>query len=74
VIACELSSGTSAQTNAGALCSQAAKNDPDLIRLEEEAEEAVSELSAGDEKVKQTLDQLIESHHDHGHDFTVTVP
>jgi len=45
------------------------KNDPDLIRLEEEAEEAVSELSAGDEKVKQTLDQLIESHHDHGHDF-----
>lgn len=45
------------------------KNDPDLIRLEEEAEEAVSELSAGDEKVKQTLDQLIESHHDRGHDF-----
>jgi hypothetical protein len=45
------------------------KNDPDLIRLEEEAEEAVSELSAGDEKVKQTLDQLIDSHHDHGHDF-----
>ena len=36
------------------------KNDPDLVRLEEEAEEAVSELSAGDEKVKQTLDQLIE--------------
>lgn len=45
------------------------KNDPDLIRLEEEAEEAVSELSAGDEKVKQTLDQLIDSHHEHGHDF-----
>ncbi len=45
------------------------KNDPDLIRLEEEAEEAVSELKAGDEKVKQTLDQLINSHHDHGHDF-----
>jgi hypothetical protein len=37
------------------------KNDPDLVRLEEEAEEAVSELSAGDEKVKQTLDQLIDS-------------
>ena len=36
------------------------KDDPDLLRLEEEAEEAVSELSAGDEKVKQTLDQLIE--------------
>lgn len=45
------------------------KHDPDLIRLEEEAEEAVSELSAGDEKVKQTLDQLIEAHHEHGHDF-----
>lgn len=45
------------------------KSDPDLIRLEQEAEEAVSELSAGDEKVKQTLDQLIESHHDKGHAF-----
>lgn len=45
------------------------KNDPDLVRLEDEAEEAVSELSAGDEKVKQTLDQLIDSHHDYGHDF-----
>jgi hypothetical protein len=45
------------------------RSDPDLIRLEEEAEEAVSELKAGDEKVKQTLDQLIESHHDMGHDF-----
>lgn len=45
------------------------KSDPDLVRLEEEAEEAVSELSAGDEKVKQTLDRLIDSHHEHGHDF-----
>jgi hypothetical protein len=45
------------------------KNDPDLVRLEEEAEEAVSELKAGDEKVKQTLDQLIDFHHDMGHDF-----
>ncbi len=45
------------------------KGDPDLVRLEQEAEEAVSELSAGDEKVKQTLDQLIESHHDKGHAF-----
>jgi hypothetical protein len=42
------------------------KNDSDLLRLEEEAEEQVSELKAGDEKVKQTLDQLIESHHEHG--------
>jgi len=45
------------------------KGDPDLVRLELEAEEAVSELSAGDEKVKQTLDQLIDSHHDKGHAF-----
>jgi hypothetical protein len=45
------------------------KDDPDLVRLEQEAEEAVSELSAGDEKVKQTLDQLIEFHHDKGHSF-----
>jgi hypothetical protein len=45
------------------------KSDPDLERLEQEAEEAVSELSAGDEKVKQTLDQLIDSHHDKGHSF-----
>lgn len=42
------------------------KNDPDLLRLEEEAEEQISELKAGDEKVKQTLDQLIDSHHEHG--------
>src|SRR5215213_4596219 len=45
------------------------KSDPDLLRLELEAEEAVSELSAGDEKVKQTLDQLIDSHHEKGHSF-----
>ena len=42
------------------------KEDPDLVRLEEEAEEAVSELSAGNEKVRQTLDHLIDSHHDKG--------
>ena len=46
------------------------KNDPDLLRLEEEAEQQVSELKAGDEKVKQALDQLIESHHEHGWHFT----
>jgi hypothetical protein len=34
------------------------KEDPDLLRLEEEAEEQVSELKAGDEKVKQTLDSF----------------
>lgn len=45
------------------------KNDPDLLRLEEEAEELVSELKAGDEKVKQALDQLIDYHHEHGGHF-----
>lgn len=46
------------------------RDDPDLVRLEEEAEEAVSELEAGDEKVKQTLDQLIDAHHEHGGQFS----
>lgn len=40
------------------------KDDPDLNRLEEEAEEQVSQLEAGDEKVKETLNHLIEAHHD----------
>lgn len=40
------------------------KNEPELIRLEEEAEEQISALEAGDEKVKNTLDQLIDAHHD----------
>jgi len=42
------------------------KNAPDLLRLEQEAEEKLSELQAGDEKVRQALDQLIEAHHDRG--------
>jgi hypothetical protein len=42
------------------------KNDPELNRLEEEAEEQISELEAGDEKVKHTLDELIDAHHDAG--------
>jgi hypothetical protein len=46
------------------------KEDPDLLRLEEEAEEQVSELKAGDEKVKQTLDQLIDAHHQSGLHFS----
>jgi len=45
------------------------KSDPDLVRLEEEAEEQVSELKSGDEAVKQTLDQLIQTHHEHGMRF-----
>lgn len=49
------------------------KNDPDLRRLEEDAEDEISSLQAGDEVVKAALDQLIEAHHDaaphvgHGH-------
>ena len=51
----------------------ALKGDPDLIRLEEEAEQELSSLRAGDEVVKAALDQLIDSHHaassrlTHGH-------
>jgi hypothetical protein len=52
------------------------KGDPDLRRLEEEAEDEISSLQAGDEAVKAALDQLIEAHHDsashtdHGHTQT----
>jgi hypothetical protein len=42
------------------------KGDPDLRRLEEEAEDDISNLQAGDEAVKAALDQLIEAHHDAG--------
>ncbi len=40
------------------------KGDPDLRRLEEETEDEISSLQAGDEAVKAALDQLIEAHHD----------
>lgn len=43
----------------------ALKKDPDLERLEEEAEREISELKTGDEAVKQALDQLIDEHHAH---------
>lgn len=46
------------------------KNDPDLERLEQEAESQIAELQAGDAKVKATLDQLIESHHNFGWHLT----
>src|SRR4029077_10227328 len=39
------------------------KGDPDLQKFEEEAEAEVAELQAGDQKVKEALDTLIESHH-----------
>jgi hypothetical protein len=47
------------------------KADPELQKLEEEAEAEVSELQAGDQKVKDALDALIESHH-HYADHVVT--
>lgn len=40
------------------------KGDPDLRRLEEEAEDEISSLEAGDESVKAALDHLIDEHHD----------
>lgn len=40
------------------------KEDPDLKRLHEEAEDEIANLGAGDEAVKLALDQLIESHHE----------
>jgi hypothetical protein len=39
------------------------KNDPDMKRLQEEAEQEISELESGDEAVRKKLDQLIDSHH-----------
>ncbi len=39
------------------------KEDPDLKRLETEAEEEIYELKSGDEAVKKALDKLIEEHH-----------
>lgn len=39
------------------------KGDPDLKKLEEEAEAEVAELQAGDQKVKAALDSLIDAHH-----------
>src|SRR5688500_16584294 len=47
------------------------KGDPDLRRLQEEAEEDSSSLEAGDEAVKAALDQLIEAHHDSAAHSTV---
>jgi len=42
------------------------KTDPDLTRLQTEVEQQMAELQAGDEVVRQKLDQLIEAHHTAG--------
>src|SRR5579884_583366 len=39
------------------------KNDPELKRMEAEAEQEIAELKTGDEAVRSKLDQLIEGHH-----------
>lgn len=39
------------------------KKDPDLCRLEADAEQQIAELRAGDEAVRRKLDLLIEGHH-----------
>lgn len=48
----------------------ALKSDPDLERLEAAAEAQIAELEAGDEKVRNYLDQLIEDHHNFGLNLT----
>jgi hypothetical protein len=39
------------------------KKDPDLTKLELDAEQKIAELKTGDESVRRKLDQLIEGHH-----------
>ena len=39
------------------------KKDPDLMRLQTEAEQAITELQTGDEVVRHQLDELIDEHH-----------
>jgi hypothetical protein len=46
---------------------QTLKSDPDLKRLQMEAEQKALDLEAGDEAVKNKLDQLIEGHHASAH-------
>jgi hypothetical protein len=39
------------------------KKDPDLMRLESDAEQKIAELRSGDETIRRKLDELIEGHH-----------
>lgn len=39
------------------------KKDPDLMRLEADAEQKIAELRTGDESVRRKLDELIQGHH-----------
>jgi hypothetical protein len=47
------------------------KKDPDLTRLQTEAEHEISELQAGDEVVRKKLDELIDAHHTAATHFSV---
>lgn len=49
------------------------KSDPDLLELEEEAEEELSQLQVGDAAVQEALDQLIHDHFEGG-DHTAEGP
>ena len=42
------------------------KDDPEIQKFEDDAEAEVARLEAGDEKVKEALDTLIEAHHHYG--------
>jgi hypothetical protein len=42
------------------------KNDPELLELEDEAEQELSQLQIGDAAIKEALDQLIQDHFEHG--------
>lgn len=46
------------------------QNDPELLALEDEAEEELAQLQAGDAAVQEALDQLIEQHFDFGEHST----
>ena len=39
------------------------KKDPDLMRLQSDAEQKIAELQSGDETIRRKLDELIEGHH-----------
>lgn len=44
----------------------ALKGDPEIQKLQEEAEDEITSLKAGDEAVKTALDELIDAHHNQG--------
>ncbi|MCE5185821.1 MAG: hypothetical protein LLF76_06815 [Planctomycetaceae bacterium] len=49
------------------------KGDPDIIKLETEAEEEIYKLKSGDDVIKTALDKLIEDHHNLASHFDVGI-